>query len=248
MPQLLLSVLGILALTSDSISQETRGTQKSIERQIRRVIRKRLDAYAQGDAASWGRFVSDDCLCGTATKSNIQREIAERPPHMKTWYDQITNLEVRIYGETAVTRYLIMEHIELAGQAMAVHQRRLETYIRRRRQWILVGGIDTVMPQDPISVAIDPSIYDVYIGQYEYAPGVVDTVTREGDCLLVQVAGQAKEELFPENETTFFARGQDWRLSFVTDDQGCVNAIRFRQHGQDLVGRRIDPSDGGESG
>ncbi len=36
---------------------------------------------------------------------------------------------------------------------------------------------------------------------------MVDTVTREEDHLMVQTSGQAKEEVFPENETTFFVKG-----------------------------------------
>jgi hypothetical protein len=55
----------------------------------------------------------------------------------------------------------------------------------------------------------------------------------------VQATGQAKEEVFPENETTYFVKGQDWRMIFVRNKRGRVTSVRFRQHGQDLVARKI---------
>ena len=92
---------------------------------------------------------------------------------------------------------------------------------------------------DPVIAKIDPNIYDGYVGQSEYAPGAVDTVTLEGDHLMVQTKEQAKEEIFPENETTYFGKGKDWRLIFVKDEQGRVTSARFRQNGQDLIGKKI---------
>jgi hypothetical protein len=56
---------------------------------------------------------------------------------------------------------------------------------------------------------------------------------------MVQAAGQAKEEVYPENETTYFAKGQDWRLIFVKDGQGRVTSVLFRQQGQDIIGKKI---------
>lgn len=130
--------------------------------------------------------------------------------------------------------------MELGTQRSSVQQWRIETYLRRGGVWLLVAGAESVIPQDPVVANIDPKIYDAYVGRYEYAPGAVDTVTREGDHLMVQPTGQAKEEVFPENETTYFGKGQDWRLIFLKDEQGRVPAVRFRQHAQDFVGKRIE--------
>ena len=106
----------------------------------------------------------------------------------------------------------------------------------------LIGGADVAIPHDPPIAKVDPHLYDAYVGQYEYAPGVRDTVTREGDRLLIQSTGQGKEEVFPENDTTFFGRRQAWRVIFVKDDQGQVVSLLFRQDGQDLVARRVAPA------
>jgi ketosteroid isomerase-like protein len=235
-----LSALGLWFAATNGIAQPAGAAPDGIEKELGRVIRERLDAYARRDAAGWARLVADDCLCGTETKAEIQQGIAARPANLKSWYGEISDLQVRTYGDTAVARYKITETTELAGQRLTALQRRLETYVRRDGRWLLVGGIDSVIPPDPAVAKIDPKVYEAYVGRYEYAPGMVDTVTRQGDRLLVQVTGQAPEELFPETETIFFGKSQDWRLIFVRDGQGRVTSVRFRQNGQELVGKRVE--------
>jgi len=44
---------------------------------------------------------------------------------------------------------------------------------------------------------------------------------------------------FPESATVFFAKGQPWRLVFLTDPQGMPTALAFRQHGQQYVAERL---------
>ena len=239
MHSILLSILLAFLATSGVVAETPRDTQADAEKEVRRVIQERLEAYGRADAIAWGRFVADDCFCGTSTKAAVQREIEARLPNQKNWYGDITNFQVHLYGDVAVTRYQITEYIELSGQRMTVPQWRTETYARRSDGWKLIAGIENAISQDPIVAKIDPKLYDAYVGQYEYAPGVVDTVTREGNRFMVQATGQAKEEVFPENETTYFGKGQDWRMIFVKDKRGRVTSVRFRQHGQDLIAKKI---------
>ena len=144
-----------------------------------------------------------------------------------------------MYGPAAIARYRVSEFTEVGGQRLEIDEWRNETYVQRAGAWKLVGGADVVIPRDPAVAKVDPRLYDAYAGQYEYAPGLLDTVTRDGDRLLIQATGQAKEELLPENDTTYFGRRQDWRVLFVRDDKGVVVSLIFRQNGQDLVARRV---------
>ncbi len=72
------------------------------------------------------------------------------------------------------------------------------------------------------AAAVDTKVYDAYVGEYEIAPGFVLTITREGNSLMSQATGQAKVEIFPESETTFFLRVVDAKVTFVKDPQGRV--------------------------
>lgn len=240
MRSILLSVLIMLLAASNLTAQTSNKTNATVEQEIKRGIRERFDAYARKDVVAWSRFVADECFCASLTKAAIQQEIASRPSNIKNWYGDIMDFQVHVYSDTVVARYRVTEYTELGKQKISVGQWRTETYVRRKGAWLLVGGAESIIPQDPDIAKIDTKIYDAYVGQYEYTPGVIDTVTRDGERLMVQAAGQeGKEELFPENETTFFGKGQDWRLIFVKNEQGRVTAVRFRQNGRDYVAKKI---------
>ena len=202
-------------------------------------IRARLDASAQGDAARWATFVDNDCICGLETKAAIQHAIATRLPSVKNWYGEILDLRLRFLGETAVARYRITEHTEVGGQHTSLQEWRTEIYARRKEGWILIAGADTVISPEPTVVKVDPRIFDGYTGKYQYAPGLVDTVTREGDRLFIQPSGEPRVELFAESETTYFAKGEPWRLIFMKDPHGAVTALVLRQQGQEWTAVKV---------
>jgi D-alanyl-D-alanine-carboxypeptidase/D-alanyl-D-alanine-endopeptidase len=59
---------------------------------------------------------------------------------------------------------------------------------------------------------VDPEIFKNYVGRYQLVPGAIFTVTLEGDQLYVQLTGQPRPEVFPENEREFFLRSWMRRL------------------------------------
>lgn len=203
------------------------------------LIRARLDAAGRGSATDWAQYVADECLCGSETKAQIQHTLATRLPTVKNWYGEMSDLQIRWSGDAAVARYRVTEYTEVAGQRTSVGLMRTETYVKRAGRWLLLAGADIVIPPDPAVATVDPALFDSYIGRYQYTPGSIDTVTREGNRLFVQPTGEIRVEIFPENETTFFAKGEPWRLVFVKDAKGLVTSVIFRQQGQDFVGARL---------
>lgn len=63
--------------------------------------------------------------------------------------------------------------------------------------------------------AVDPKIYDAYVGQYQLAPGFVLTVTNEGGHLFIQPGEQKKVELRPESEYRFAAEEGGPSIVFI---------------------------------
>jgi CubicO group peptidase (beta-lactamase class C family) len=94
------------------------------------------------------------------------------------------------------------------------------------------------IPRERVAIKIDPKILDAYVGQYELAPNLIITMTREGDSLMTQVTGQPKFELFPESETKFFLKVVDAQVTFVKDDKGMVTHLILHQGG-DRMAKRI---------
>jgi hypothetical protein len=55
----------------------------------------------------------------------------------------------------------------------------------------------------PKGAAIDPHIYEAYVGRYEIGSGRTFTVLKDGDTLRSLTTGRAPGELIPKSETEF---------------------------------------------
>jgi len=81
---------------------------------------------------------------------------------------------------------------------------------------------------------VDAAIYDAYVGQYDYGHGAVLNVTKEGDSLFAQMAGQPKFEIFPRSETEFLWKVVDAQITFVKNDEGEVIKAIHHQGGMEI--------------
>ncbi|HET7843563.1 MAG TPA: DUF4440 domain-containing protein [Xanthomonadales bacterium] len=210
-----------------------------VEAEVAAAIRARLDAYRAGDADAWAKFVDDDCVCSGETKATIRAAIADRPAGVKASYGEPRELRVHPHGDVAIARYRVEETIEVEGRRQTSEQWRTETYRKRDGGWLLIAGAENAIAPDPVALALPRDALARFVGAYEYTPGARDVVTLDGDRLFVQPSGEAKVELFAETAGTFFAKGQPWRLVFHTDGDGAVDALVFRQDGQEYVARRV---------
>ena len=95
------------------------------------------------------------------------------------------------------------------------------------------------LPSPRKAAAVDPKVYDQYVGDYQLAPGFIITILRRGDKLISQATGQPEVELFPESETRFFLKEVDAQVDFVKDASGLVTGLVVHQGGQDLPGKKI---------
>lgn len=88
---------------------------------------------------------------------------------------------------------------------------------------------------DPKPLAqMDPKIYDRYVGEYEVAPNVVFSVTREGDRLFIQTPDHEKAPVYLESQTDFFLTMADERIGFLVDGQGGVTGLVLRRGGAEM--------------
>jgi hypothetical protein len=105
-----------------------------------------------------------------------------------------------------------------------------------------LSAIRSPIEQIPIetTVKVDSDIYDAYVGQYDLPMGVF-TITREGDKLMGQAAGEpSKAELLPQSATQFFIRGPgEVQVTFVTNNNGQVTHINVLVRGREFQGKKI---------
>jgi cyanophycinase len=89
-------------------------------------------------------------------------------------------------------------------------------------------------------IAVDPKLFDGYVGRYRPTQNVILAVTREGDHLFVQLTGQPKAEIFPEGDRDYFLRVVDAQITFETGSEGRAAGLVLHQNGRDRPFKRIE--------
>ena len=93
-------------------------------------------------------------------------------------------------------------------------------------------------------IKIGPSILDSYVGRYQfgpdftYNPGATVTVEKNGDQLLMQIAGGGTTYLIPQSETRFVDRLFGGVVSFPKDRSLAVTYLTWN-FGKDFVAQKI---------
>lgn len=95
-------------------------------------------------------------------------------------------------------------------------------------------------PVTPKEIALDPKVFDGYVGRYELAPTVTMTITREDAHLFTQLTGQPRFEIFASSAREFFLKVVDAQLTFEVDAAGRATMAILHQNGRDLRAPRID--------
>jgi CubicO group peptidase (beta-lactamase class C family) len=94
-------------------------------------------------------------------------------------------------------------------------------------------------PTQQVNPAVSATAFDVLVGRYDYGVGVM-TVTKEGQHLYAQLAGQPRCEIFPKSATEFFWKVVDAQVTFVKDSQGKVTKAVHHQGGQTINAPRLE--------
>ena len=95
--------------------------------------------------------------------------------------------------------------------------------------------------KDQSVAAVDPAVFDAYVGKYDYGQGkAVLTVTRESNQLFAQMTGQPKFEIFPSSATEFFWKVVNAKIAFVKNEDGKVTKAIHEQGGQKLEVPKIE--------
>jgi ketosteroid isomerase-like protein len=252
----ILLILGVIAPTlaqdqdnANPTPEKKSASESKAEAEVVGALRARKDAAKRHDIEAWAAFLADDCVFTgggrlkskqDAVKEN-KSEWANIPPEVKGYGGPLEDIRVTIHGDAAIAFFKFKEFVEMGGQTTSSRSWQMDTFMRRGNKWLLVASGDAVLPPEPRVVKVDPSIYDAYVGQYELAPKIISTVSREGDKLIGRLPGQEPIELLPENDTTFFVRGMDGeRYIIVKDASGRVtHAIQKVFGWTDLIVKKI---------
>lgn len=95
------------------------------------------------------------------------------------------------------------------------------------------------LPSESVAIKVDPKIYDAYVGEYEFGPNRVITITKEGNKLFAQRTGAPRNEMFAESETKFFLEIADVKFVFLKNEAGKVSGMILFANGQEMKGNKV---------
>ena len=95
-------------------------------------------------------------------------------------------------------------------------------------------------PKEHTAIAVDPKVFDGYLGRYELVPNFILTITREGNQIFEQATGQPKVEIFPESARDYFLKVVDAQITFDTDSGGKATSLILHQGGMNQPAKRIE--------
>lgn len=213
------------------------------EQELRKLENEWLSVYISGDIATYDRIVADD-FTGT-DESAIKRSKAQDRallPAAPTAGGVALNEDVHVtlYGETAVITGRIVTKLKVGDKEFPGFTTRFtDTWLKRQGRWQVVARHYSRVPLDRKAIKLDTKVYDAYIGEFELAPSLVFSVSKEGESLFGHVAGQPKVELHPESETVFFSKEPPALFLFVRNEKGQVAQMLTIQDGRVTAAKKV---------
>ena len=105
----------------------------------------------------------------------------------------------------------------------------------------LYYGQPYAVPRLRSVTTLAPGVLNRYVGRYETGPTSVLTIERgDGNTLTAQPPAGPKIELFPETETSFFAKGMDLTMTFERNVAGKVTHVSVTQGGLTRQAKKIE--------
>lgn len=93
-------------------------------------------------------------------------------------------------------------------------------------------------PKQRTAIAIDPKLYERYVGRYRLKPDTILTVMRKGDRLFAHL-GAERFEFFPEGERIFFSKVVDAQITFEIDGTGRAASLTLHHEEENTPALRI---------
>ncbi len=89
------------------------------------------------------------------------------------------------------------------------------------------------LPQPRTEVAVDSTVLQRYVGEYELVPTFHINVTRDGTQLFIQATGQPRFPIYAESDSAFFLKVVDAQITFSVDQ------LVLHQNGQVIPGKKL---------
>ena len=232
----LLVTLSVLLTTPLAFGQA--GTGQGADERVREEVRKLFSDYNEAgskrDRAALERLFAEgyvwvqgngrvitrakhiDNILGNASQFSLAA-----PP-----FEQLT-----VYGDVAILRAT-----ESRSGLFAT-----TVFLKRNGRWQFVHAQGTLLPPERKPVELDPKALDAFVGSYEFSPGAVATVTKEGNALMWKGGRRPQVRLMPLSDTRFFVEESGVEMTFRKDGAGHATHVTLRLGTcQDSEAKRVE--------
>jgi hypothetical protein len=229
----------MMGVTSCTSVNRSRITQDDLVRNTQEMF----DSVAAGDQAPWKKYFAEDSMYfdekgRSMDKTALVNDVTPLPKGYSGGI-KLVKAKSHIEGNTAILSYDLDETETIFGQNMTARYHGTDTWMYRNGKWQIVAGQMFRYYEDPAPGKVDTKTYAEYVGSYELAPGITQTVSLEGDNLYAQRTGGDKVQLVPESTGIFFRKGIEGRRLFQRDDRGKVDVMIDRRNNEDVVWKKV---------
>jgi len=231
--------VGIMLWAPLALAAENPSGLTAEQQEVVKVSETIMDAFNRRDFKTVSHFAAAELIATGGDGGTYDRpaSLTEAPGVFSTQpdsdqYRDRRDLHIRVHGDVAVLNFLVTE-IEKHGVAVqTTHVRVNETYQKRDRIWLLLAT--SITEKQPVNqrkaVHVDPKKFVELVGQYQWAPDYIDTLTIEGDRLMQQLTGGKKDEILFADENTQFQRSDLGWVSMTRDEHGKINGYTYHRY------------------
>ena len=230
----LFTLIIVLLVAPVALAQAHTDTNAKVKEELQKLFAGLNEAITKKDQATLERLYADEfqfirpsgaVIDKTAQISGIMsNDPLSSTPVPTPSFDRLV-----IYGDVVISRST------LRGAAIN------SIFVKKDGRWQLLQAQATRLAPERNPIKLDPQLLDSFLGRYEFGPGAVATVTREGDALKWRGGNRMPVTLVPLSATHFFAQEAETEMTFMKNERGQVTGVVLRVGScQDTRARKLD--------
>jgi len=118
-----------------------------------------------------------------------------------------------------------------------------DIYLKEKQEVKIEKAVPDPAVTETKTVKVNTDTLKLYCGQYELQPGIIITVSMEGNKLFGEAPGRSKIQLEPVSTSEFTIKGTDGKLTFIKEGDGKVVRLKVFLEGQNMMASRIKDFD-----
>ena len=218
--RIMMSIVVVLFSATATLAQAHGAPNKdeTTKQEIQKLFADLNEAITKKDRAALERLYADEFQFVRPSGAIINKAaqidgVMSNDPVSSTPVAAPASDRLMVYGDTVISRNIVR------GAAIS------SIILKKDGRWQLFQAQATRLAPERNPVKLNPQLLDSFLGKYEFGPGAVATVTREGDALKWRGGNRMPVTLVPLSETHFFAKEAETEMTFRKNDKGQVTDV-----------------------